>query len=814
MAPQLEKAHTCKLPSRKGAPFLRFICPDWSKLDIIGQTIVLAELVPHFGSFQNVCAALKLHSNEVESFVTTHLQYQQASERGRLIAEQWGRDQAVPAGDDADIPQQRPMLLYPSSIAPACHFLEAMGYREHAQAVRAWNQRIITWPPHIDATNLNTARLDQSDITFPAPRKQKAYSRYFGSLGNDSRSMFGFVGAWQPKEYGSPDTRISFINVPEGSVAFGPRGSRELIDPGRYSVCWRTASLSDNEYHDFVLARNTPDDSEDGNGRSTQPEPIGYRDANEGWKAQLETSNSDQGPTVADATLPASSTVNPKAIFGTSTPDTYNSEDRNTGPFHRRDEPQGPSKKLENRHLQQTWSSWSGPIFQFRLPRGYTILGPLGHILTFDPPEHEKYDETGNPHGIGGTYFIVPFQKTNKAMSFKMDDLPANVSFRLKTAENLVFIRNGMVLPGFVEPGVHEWSTRDGRLDFYNARGFYDIFHTESCYNILPKFDQSGYNEEHREQGQHAAGNPSPIREAFKTLAPHRVWLERQEAKTKQLEHELQERAQLAARNAREKARRDIIIEERQSRQQALEAREAQEQARVDAIVLEDTAVSQGVKNRRGRRKQSSSYHVDPILSAAPEVNSQPGDTEQQEQWPIGSTNAAEPDTSVQDKAPSRRGRPAGATRRKRVDDDEDDDYQPTTSRPTRARKPRSAQKPPTPRKSQAQPANDVDGIENPQPAPVPQNRRTRATASPSQVGERSADAGTGQSSATSTRNPPRRATPKRKPIGPLLEAIRGASAAEGSSDKLPDLSTVPKVNDEETTIGAADDSGGAIGGN
>ncbi|KAI0451563.1 hypothetical protein F5B21DRAFT_375979 [Xylaria acuta] len=808
MASQPERAYTCKLPSRKATSFLRLNSPDWSKIDIIGQTIIMAELAPRFGSFRNACAALNLQSNEADSFLSTHLQYQQASERGRLIAEQWGRDQAVPADDDADIPQQRPVLIGVSSIAPACNFLESLGFQEHVQAVRAWSRRHITWPPYIKLTDLDTSKLDQADISFPAPQKQRAYSRYIGSLGNDSRAMIGFVGAWRPKEDGSPDTRISFINVPDGSVAFGPRGSRELINPGRYSVCWRVGSLSDNEYNDFVLARNTSDGHEDGRNF----------DLHKGSKAGLETLNTDQGPTMTDTTLPADSTVNPKAIFGNHAPDPDNFEDRNPGPFHARDEPQGPSRKLENSQLQQTWSSWPGQIFQFRLPRGYTILGPLGDILTFDPPQHERYDETGNPHGVGGTYFIVLFQKTRRAISFKMDELPANVSFRLKITESLVFIRNGMVLPRFVEPGVHEWSTQDGRLDFYNAHGYYDILQTEGRYNILPGFDsdQSANNEEYREHGLNVVGNPSPIGEAFKTLGPHREWLDRQEAKSKRLEQEIEERARLDARNAREKARRDILIEERESRQQALEVRETQDQARVDATVREDTAIAQSVKNRRGRRKQSSNGQFNPNPSALPAVNSQPGDTEQQKQQSIDSANVAGPDASVKDKAAPRRGRLVRATRRKRADDDEDEDYTPTTSRSARGRKPRSAQQTPTPKNSQGQSTNDVSDVGDPQFVSVPRKRRTRAVepqAQPENSGSGSASTRMDQSSGALTGTNPPRTGPKRKPIGPLLEAIRANPIIEGGSGTALHFSTVPDVNIRETAPSTVNDSG-AIGRN
>ncbi len=280
MASRPEKAYTCKLPSRKDASFLRPVCPDWAKIDLIGQTIILAELTPHFGSFQNTCRALKLQSNEVESFLLTHLQYQQAYKRGSLVAEQWGRDQAASANESNDIPQQRPVFISPSSIAPACDFLKTMGYQDHVPAVQAWTRRIITWPPHIDVTDLDISRLDQADVTFPRPQAQRKYSRYTSSVGNDTRAMVALVGAWRPRGDGSPDTRISFIDVPEGSVAYGPRGPRQLASAGRYYVCWPTNSLLYHRYNDFVLARNASNILEDGNNRLTSPSRRGYRNNN------------------------------------------------------------------------------------------------------------------------------------------------------------------------------------------------------------------------------------------------------------------------------------------------------------------------------------------------------------------------------------------------------------------------------------------------------------------------------------------------------------------------------------------------------
>ncbi|KAJ2994874.1 hypothetical protein NUW58_g1431 [Xylaria curta] len=834
MASISERAYTCKLPSREVAS-LRSICPDWLKIDIIGQTIVLAELTPHFGSFQNTCTALKLQSNEVESFLLTHLRYQQAFKRGRLIAEQWGRNQAVPANNSEDIPQQRPVLISASSIAPACDFLKALGYQNYVPAVQAWSRRTITWPPHIDVTGIDISKLDQADIDFPPAQARRAYSRYTSSLGNDSRAVAALVGAWRPKEDGTPDTRISFFDVPDGSVAYGSHGLRQLTVAGRYYVCWPTDSLSDNPYNDFVLARNVCDIREGCDGLAGSPNLKDHRNIHA--SDELLQSNTDQDRDAPEK-LYGKTSVNPKDIFGADISYAHNSKDKNMSSFHPPNEPQGPLRKLKNSQLSQAWSSWPGQIFQFRLPAGYTILGPQGHILTFDPPTHERYDEMGNPHGIGGTYFIIPPQKEPIAMSFKLDDLPANVSLRLKIPQRLVIIRNGMVLPRFIEPGVHEWSTREGFLDCYGAHGCYDVLHTEGRYSILPDASRSldgrgvARMYEHMESASNVTRNPLPVEEGLQTLerllpiekfciliylltlqglevtttvyklltfgvekilAPHRDWLDRQETETKRLEQELDDRARLDARNAREKVRRDILTEERKSRRLAMEVREAEERARIDAVVRADAAAAQGVQNRKMRRNSNSNNRFD--------LNLWPGDTQRRQQWPIDLTAVA-----VCDKTTPRRGEATGATRRKRQDSD-DEEYTPTRSR--QPRKPRSTPKTPTPKKSREKPAGDVTGFKKPRFFAVPENRQARTMSSQAQtVKHASGSAPTGMSS-------PPAATPRtsqsaitRKPIGPLLDAIRSSAACEGGNVRSLCLSTVPRVNEVEAATHAANDSG------
>ncbi|KAJ8125723.1 hypothetical protein O1611_g7915 [Lasiodiplodia mahajangana] len=494
---QGDRALTCNLPSKNNTPFLLMNFPDWSKLDIIGKTILLAELTPRLGSFQNACRALSLQSNEVKSFLETYQRDQEAFDRGELFLGQWAQNEAALAYGE-DIPQQQPIFISASSIEPACDFLRFLVYDEHVPAVQSWVGRYIVWPPRIDVSQPDVYGLCQQEITFPQPRPQARYFRYTGSLGNDTRAMVALAGAWRPKADGTPDVRIAFIDVPHGTIAYGPSGPKAIVGSGRYYICWPTSSLKDNIYNDFVFARNSTDTREELLDKVSQAD----------YRARCASNNPtsfglDDGPMAERV----QTTVNPRGIFGFNMPEPHSID--NKGPFHSSYEPQGPPRDLPNPGLQGMWDNWHGQIFQFRLPRDYAVLGPLGTIITFDPIPYERYDKVGNPHGIGGTYHIVPPQESSTVMAFKISELPPDVPLRMKTTEPLVLIRNGMVLPRFVAPGVHEWSVREGHLDFYDAKGCYDVLNTEGRYNILPEVDLRSFTQsipQEHQQGFESSG--------------------------------------------------------------------------------------------------------------------------------------------------------------------------------------------------------------------------------------------------------------------------------------------------------------------
>ncbi|KAI0521325.1 hypothetical protein F5B22DRAFT_644050 [Xylaria bambusicola] len=757
MASLPERAYTCKLPARKDTSFLRPISPDWAKIDIVGQTIMLAELTSHFGSFQDTCRALKLQSNEVKSFFLAYLKYQQECNEGRLIAQEWGRNQEATSAPGKDIPQQRPLFVTPSSIAPACDFLNALGFQECVGAVQSWARRVILWPPNIDVSDANLSNLDQHDIAFPPTRAERRYSRYTSALQYDTRAKVALVAAWEPSEDGTPDARMSFIDVPAGSKAYGPHGSRELPVGGRYYVGWSTMSLFHNEYHDIVLATNVSDTRGAGDNRVESPGHDGFGrddvsneptlspfDEIENRVAELEGLITKQGPLMPQM----ESTVNPKDIFGSSLANAHILRQENIRPFHSQTEPQGPLRNIENPQLQQLWDAWPGEIFQFRLPPEYTIIGPQGHILTFDPSEYQSYDNSGTPQGLGGTYFVTSPSNMSIPASFKMKELPTHVALRFKTRQRLVIIRNGMVLPHFVEPGVHEWSTREGFLDLYGVHGCYNVHHGEGYYNVHPNpgvMRNPHVREPHHNHGfsagrNHGLGNaytvhseittanPTPIKEAPKIYPPHRDLLHHNRNELFQIQQD----AEVHGRNARDAAHLDVLEKGPAPKDEESYAQESQE----EAIALDGTAIKQEAPSRILRKNRDSNVQPD-LFEDIVKLEAMAEEEALAECY-------ITPDTS----------------RRKRKKTEEDDEYTPTRSTKSKTKKTTSAQKNTASKKPQQKASNGPKG--------------TR----------------------------PLRASVTLKPIGPLLDAIQ---ADQRNGSRTLTLSSLPKDNNGQAAASPAE---------
>ncbi|KAI8630477.1 hypothetical protein F5Y19DRAFT_483808 [Xylariaceae sp. FL1651] len=551
MAFQPERALTCKLPPRKN--FTGVIRPSWSKLDNIGRTFLMRELTIQYGSIQEVFDALQIRSKEAASFVRTYIQDKKESDQAKQVAEQWGRGQPVPLGIEDDIPQQRLVHVTATSIVPACDYLDFMGHQEHKPALAKWIGKSVTWPPFVNVASFKNRKLSTTvDSNLPNPSPTPKLSMHIGELFGDTRAVVGLLSTFEISRDWEPNAHLSFLELPLGSVAFGPHGYKKLPSAGRYYICWPSDDTFDTQHNELVLARNVTEEQK--------------------------------------ALAPESCVADPTIMFKTAFPDEWFPEINSKAPFHSEDEPEGPSKEVTDPELEILGYTWPDHIIQFRLPPNYTIVGPEGHQVTFDPILYETSNAAGNLQGVGGTYVVVPYERPLPA-NFDLNGLPDHVVLRLDISEKMVVIRNAMVLPRVVGPGVHEWRTKDGFLDLYGPRGCYNVIGTEGVYNIHEH--ATGPNQEDpivADDDDESAREPSPTREAHiaadngeefsrvlleieetrEWLKPHREWSDHEEAEEEERE------AQRKAREAEEKER-DV---EREAREAEEKEREVERKAR------------------------------------------------------------------------------------------------------------------------------------------------------------------------------------------------------------------------------------------
>lgn len=289
---------------------------------------------------------------------------------------------------------------------------------------------------------------------------------YPSSMGSDIRVAVDMIATRSPNPGdGLPDIRLATMNLPANSVVIGPQGKRFLDNIGRYSPCCYGVDLVINHYTDFVMAKNEKPGNQETPQFDNYGGAIGY---------------------------PKGSTGNPQDMMGKGASHADIPGYQDPGLHLARDAPMGPAKIFDNPNMANLFNGYRGPVLQFRLPEDYTIEGPLGNRLTFDPPHLEKYDESGTPHGVGGTYCIFVQQPGGPEPDLKLQALPPHAALRFISPDQLVVVRNGNVLPHFLEPGVpHEWSVREGHLDLYNSHGCYDIWNASGCHNLLPDIPAS-----------------------------------------------------------------------------------------------------------------------------------------------------------------------------------------------------------------------------------------------------------------------------------------------------------------------------------
>ncbi|KAI1821072.1 hypothetical protein F4861DRAFT_542278 [Xylaria intraflava] len=366
--------------------------PTWSMVDIIGRNVIMSELTTRSGSFQYACGILGLSQHEALMFLRIYCE-DRAAHAARVVArDTLGQRNVVVPETGENLAAPRFVYIPEASIALACEFLEAVGCDDYVDTVWQW---------------ADTKHKLATDCYFDGRASQ------FASQRTEHRPT-------QKPKSPSTDEYSGITRQRHPSNTYGPRGAKLML-AGRYHVCWPVDINSNDEYNDFVIARNS---------------------------ARLGSASEHQLESLGSMIYHGSNAANGSA---------QRVQSVYQNPFLAENAPQGASRRLELRSLQNVLSNWDGEVAQFRLPPGYTLLGPQGKLSTFEPGEFQVYDGNGTPGRVGGTYRVVLPRAFNDHMMYEMEDLPDNVAFRFKANEKLVVIRNGNILPRFEQaayPGV------------------------------------------------------------------------------------------------------------------------------------------------------------------------------------------------------------------------------------------------------------------------------------------------------------------------------------------------------------------------
>ncbi|RYP71538.1 hypothetical protein DL769_004692 [Monosporascus sp. CRB-8-3] len=280
------------------------------------------------------------------------------------------------------------------------------------------------------------------------------------------------------------------------------------------------------------------------------------------------------------------------------------------GPFHDNANVFGPPRKQKIPELVGLAHRCRGGrvLFQFRLPAGYRVLSPVGYAMNFDHGAKQGPNDGEYPGGVGGLYTVVLRGEPGAAAAPGTSLLPLvpelddRVDLRMNLPERMVVFRNKKLLPRLTEMGFHDVSvvqTSEGnKLDLVCENGRYQIFgdmvlsNSESFMLGQPEkmdldepetptnpftsaqaLQQPNPNDnaksepmdvdmpvEEDQANTEPNAEEDPVAKALRYLAPHREWLDAEEAREKNEEYRNLRRSQ-RAQHAQRMAEREAAAE-------------------------------------------------------------------------------------------------------------------------------------------------------------------------------------------------------------------------------------------------------------
>ncbi|RYO96910.1 hypothetical protein DL765_011483 [Monosporascus sp. GIB2] len=267
------------------------------------------------------------------------------------------------------------------------------------------------------------------------------------------------------------------------------------------------------------------------------------------------------------------------------------------GPFYDNANVFGPPRKQKIPELVGLAHRCRGGrvLFQFRLPAGYRVLSPAGYAMNFDDGAKHGPNDGECPGGVGGLYTVVLRGEPAAAAAAPgtsllpmVPELDDRVDLRMNLPERMVVFRNTKLLPRLTEVGFHDVSvvqTSEGnKLDLVCENGRYQVFGDMALSNsesfMLGQPEKMDLDEpevptnpftsaqalQRPNPNDNAESEPmdvdmpveedqadtepdaevDPVAEAQRYLAPHREWLDAEEAREKNEEYRNLRRSQRA----------------------------------------------------------------------------------------------------------------------------------------------------------------------------------------------------------------------------------------------------------------------------
>ncbi|KAI0159662.1 hypothetical protein GGR57DRAFT_499985 [Xylariaceae sp. FL1272] len=258
MASQSEKALVARLPGSVRRPYDENQKLGWSKLDFIGQIILVKVFTDHYGSFSMACMMLELTLAEAIAFrdryngdaIEYEAQYSEAF---------WLQDAQL--GDPEAVSLLGVKHIHKHDVEPACLFLKSVKHQEHTESVQAYGGTTFDkWPLFIDMSDVRSLNLNQTVLFNPMPEDNNKeddkdhWLSFRGPMTSDERTLVNMVCTLPHSSGREPVAQLASFVLPSGCVCYGPLGTRTFLAGGSYEVCWPTCDALERVYIDLALA--------------------------------------------------------------------------------------------------------------------------------------------------------------------------------------------------------------------------------------------------------------------------------------------------------------------------------------------------------------------------------------------------------------------------------------------------------------------------------------------------------------------------------------------------------------------------------